>query len=60
MKLESPSLALAVIGWGSVFVEGWLILTRIIPSDFLSWIFFVLYFVIALFASGVYAGKSKK
>ena len=60
MKLEwNPSLALAVIGWSSVFVEGWLIILRIIPADWLSWAFFAVYFIVATMASAVYGGKKK-
>ena len=60
MKLEwKPSLVLAVIGWTSVFVEGWLIILRIVPADWLSWTFFAVYFIVATMASAVYGGKKK-
>lgn len=59
MKTEKPSVVLAWVSWASVFIEGWLILLRIIPADRLTWIFFAVFFVVAVFASAV-ASPSKK
>jgi hypothetical protein len=59
IKIETKSQLLAAIGWISVFVEGWLIVLRLIPADFLTWMFFVIFFIVAVFASAVAGGKRK-
>ena len=53
------STLLARLGWLSVFAEGWLILLRLIPADKLTWIFFTVFFVVAVMASAV-SSPSKK
>jgi len=60
MKIEKPSLILAYAGWFSLFAETWLLLLRIIPGDGLSITFFVMFFLLGLMGSAVYAGKPKK
>jgi len=59
MKIENLSQLLAVVGWISVFVLGWLIVLRLAPSDALTWAFFVIFFVVALMASAVAHGRKK-
>lgn len=49
----SPVHALAVLAWVSVFVLSWLLILRILPSDGLSWSFFVFFLLIALMASAL-------
>jgi hypothetical protein len=53
MKLEKPSLLLALFAWSFFFVEAVLLLMRRIPSDWATWILLVLFFVIAVMASAV-------
>jgi hypothetical protein len=63
MKLEKPSLLLAVVSWLCVLVLSWQMIMRLIPLDFLTWFFFALFLIVALIASGVYAddgGRKKK
>lgn len=57
MKIEKFSQLLALVAWVSVFTEGWLLLMRAIPADFLTFFFFGFFFVIAVFASAVAAPK---
>ncbi len=57
MKIQKLSELLALLGWISFIVECWLLLTRQIPPDFLSWFFFGLFFLLALFASVQVARK---
>ena len=57
MKITKFSQVLAIVSWGSLFVEGWLLILRAIPSDPLSWGFYVLFFVIAIFASAFASSK---
>lgn len=45
------SQLLGALAWGSVFCEAWLLLTRHIPSDFLSWGLWLFFLVIALISS---------
>jgi len=59
MKIEKPSQLLAILGWVSVFVEGWLLVLRQVPSDALSWGFFTFFFLVAIGASAI-ASPSKK
>lgn len=49
----SPSHALAILAWASVFVLSWLLILRLIPSDGLSWSFFAFFLVLALVASAI-------
>lgn len=58
VKNQKPSMILAYAGWTSVFIESWLLLTRLIPADGLSWSLFGLFFVLAVMASAIYSGKS--
>lgn len=60
MKIDKPSAVLAYAGWISVFVLGWLMLLRTVPADGLTWRFFGIFFVIAVWASAVYSGNPKK
>lgn len=60
MRLDKPSATLAYAGWASVFVEAWLLLLRIIPSDVFSWTFFGIFLLIAVWASAIYTGNPKK
>jgi hypothetical protein len=49
--ITKPSQLLSALAWISVFCEAWLLLTRHIPSDFLSWGLWLFFLVIALMAS---------
>lgn len=60
MKIDKPSAFLAYAGWISVFVLGWLMVLRTVPADKLTWTFFAIFFMVALFASAVYSGKPNK
>lgn len=60
MKIDKPSAILAYVGWLSVFVLGWLMVLRTIPADKLTWTFFAIFFVVAVFASAVSSEKPKK
>lgn len=60
MKIEKPSAILAYAGWISVFVLGWLMVLRTVPADRLTWIFFWIFFVVAVLASAIYSGSPKK
>lgn len=53
MKIEKPSQLLAFFGWVSVFVEGWFLVLRRIPSDALAWSFFAFFFIVAISASAI-------
>jgi hypothetical protein len=59
VKIQKSSIVLAYAGWTSVFIESWLLLTRLIPADGLSWSLFGLFFFLAVMASAIYSGKSK-
>lgn len=53
MKTIRPSVLLASASWGSVFTEGWLLLTGVITASGLAWGLFILFFLVALIASAV-------
>lgn len=53
MKLDTPSKVLAFAAWASVIIEAWQLLTRMIPSDFLTWGFFVFFLLLAIVASAI-------
>ena len=57
MKIENPSQVLTLIMWVSVLILSWLLITRQVPSDALSWLFWVFFLVIAIFASAVASSK---
>ncbi len=59
MQSQKRSVILAYAGWTSVFVEGWLLLLRLIPIDGISLSFFVLFFVLAIMASVIYSSKPR-
>ncbi len=52
-----PSQLLAAIGWASVFVEAWALLTRNIPADALSWSMWVFFLVVAFLSSVISSMK---
>lgn len=60
MKIDKPSAILAYACWISVFVLGWLMVLRTIPADRLTWTFFGIFLVVAVFASAIYSGSPKK
>ena len=43
-----------------MFVEGWLLLLRTIPTDGLTWTFFGIFLLVAVWASAIYSGNPKK
>lgn len=60
MKIDKPSMLLAYASWASVFVLGWLIVLRSIPTDGLTWSFMGLFFLVAVMASAVASNNPKK
>jgi hypothetical protein len=60
--MNNPKQAhlLAAIAWISVFFEAWLLILRRIESDWLSWIFFVFFFVVAVLASAMASARREK
>lgn len=57
MKITKLSELLALLGWVSVFTESWLLVTRQIPPDGLSWGFLGFFFITAVFASAIAAPR---
>jgi len=53
MQIKSLSQFLSIFGWLSVFAQSWLFILNLIPSNFNTWIFFVFFLLIAIFASAV-------
>lgn len=49
--IKKPSQLLSAMAWCSVFCEAWLLLTRNIPSDFLSWGLWLFFLLVAVLAS---------
>jgi len=50
MKLDTPSKVLAALMWASVIIEAWLLIIRRVPSDLVSWGFFVFFLLVAVVA----------
>lgn len=51
MKIEKPSQVLALAAWISVFFVAWLLVLRLIPSDWISWGFMIFFFVLAVLSA---------
>jgi hypothetical protein len=51
------STNLAIASWLSVIVLAWLFILRVIESDWLSWLFFGFFFVVAVFSSAISSKK---
>lgn len=51
--LTKPSHLAAAVGWASVLMASWLLFTRKIPSDLLSWILWVFFLIFAVLATSI-------
>lgn len=58
MNNYPPSTYLAMASWLMVFIIAVFLFLKAVPSDFVSWFFFVFFFVIALFSSAI-SSRSK-
>lgn len=64
MKPISLSKMLTVVGWGNVFLLGWLLVARLVPAERTNMTVFWTFFAAALLVSFAYAasqtpGKNK-
>lgn len=60
MKELKPSHILAAVAWAFTFMVGTNIVMRKIPADLFSWGMFLLFFLVAVMASGVAQGRTKQ
>jgi hypothetical protein len=51
------STQLAIVSWLSVDILAWLFIWRVIESDWLSWLFFGFFFIVAVFSSAISSKK---